>query len=169
MGFYKKFLEIGCKVFHVIGTCSLAGIVIAVSCNVFARRVLGRPIVWTEELCTLLFIILAFSGACVSTYKKKHIVVDFLSKKFPAKTARGLNIAMDLLIIVFMGLVCVGSFYLQGQIRIIISVILQIPRGVFFLPLLLGSAYITLYYIYDIIVILTSKNETIQSVEGGSS
>ena len=162
MAFYKKFLELGCKFFHAVGTIALAGIVVAVSCGVFARKVVGSPLTWPEELCTLLFICLAFSGACVSTYRKKHIIVDFLCQKFPKTSMRLITILMNVLIIIFMCLVCVGSFFLLPQVHMVLTVVLDIPRSVFFFPLLLASLYIVLFYIYDTIMVLTGKSEAVQ-------
>ena len=157
MALYKKFLEIGCKVFHILGTMALAGIVVSISCGIFMRKVMGNPFTWTEELCALLFIILAFSGACVSTYRKKHIIVDFLNQKFSKKTAWYINLSTNILIIIFMGVLFAGSVLLQTETYMILSVILDIPRSVFFLPLLLASVYMGLFYIYDTIIILTGN------------
>ena len=156
MVLYKRFLEIGCKIFHIIGTMALFGIVISITCGIFTRKVLGSPFTWTEELCALLFITLAFSGACVSTYRKKHIIVDFLCQKFSKKTIRLVTLSSNILIIIFMGVLFVGSVLLQTETYMILSVILDIPRSVFFLPLLLASVYMGLFFIYDTIMILTA-------------
>ena len=158
MAFYKKFLELGCRVFHIIGTLALSGIVVIISCGVFMRKVMGNPFTWTEELCALLFITLAFSGACVSTYRKKHIVVDFLSQKFPVKVVKKITLVGNIVIIIFFCVLLAGSISLQRQTYMILSVILDIPRSVFFLPLLLASVYMALYFIYDTIILLRAKD-----------
>ena len=157
MAFYKKFLELGCWFFHIIGTLALTTIVVVVTCGIIARN-LGNPITWIEEISTLMFITLAFSGACVSSYKKKHIIVDFFSQKLPEKTARLVNILLNLLIIVFVCLVFVGGIYLHSRVRIVLTVILDIPRSVFFFPLIMASAYMVLFYIYDTILLLAGYN-----------
>lgn len=170
MAFYRKFLEIGSKIFHVIGVLSLSAIIVVVSWGVFVRKFL-TPLPWTEEICALFFISLAFSGACVATYKRRHIVVDFLHQKFSKEMAKIIAIVSNLLIIAFMCLVCVGSFLLLPQIHMILTVNLDIPRSVFFSPLLVASIYIALFFIYDTIMILTKKNEeeTAQPAGGNHS
>ena len=166
MRLYRRFLEIGCTFFLWIGTIALSVIIVAVTCAVFSRKVLGNPFAWTEEVCTLMFICLAFSGACVSTYRKKHIIVDFLNHKFPKETARIITIILNLLIIIFLVLVCIGSFFLLPQTFMVLTVVLDISRSVFFFPLLTASFYIALFYIYDTILIIMKKGGAVLS-EGG--
>ena len=57
-------------------------IVICVTAGVVSRKLLNHPLSWVEELCTLMFIYLAFFGASVAAMNGKHVSADFLTQKF---------------------------------------------------------------------------------------
>lgn len=81
----------------------VAAIVAVVLAQVVCRRVLGRPLVWSEELCTYAFMAAAMLGASAATQRRTHVRLSLLLDRLPRR--RGLERALELLLaLVFAGL-----------------------------------------------------------------
>jgi TRAP-type C4-dicarboxylate transport system permease small subunit len=66
------------------GVALLAGIVVAITTQVFTRYVFNRPIVWVEDAATFAFIWSVFLGAAVGLKDLRHVKVDtFLDRLNP--------------------------------------------------------------------------------------
>ncbi len=162
MKFLKKLLDLGEKLMRFIAALCLCILVAAVSAGVFSRRVLNALISWTEELSTILFIYLSFACMAVATVRKKHIVVDFLTNRLSLRQNARLYLGANGLILVFLAIVVVGALQLQTEASFTSSVMLKIPKRVYYIPVLVSSLYMLLFYIYDTIEEignLTYKNQ----------
>lgn len=63
----------------------------------FSRYVMNDSFAWTEELATYCLIGVVFVGASMCMRKDRHIQVDILYRFIPARVARWLSTAVDLI------------------------------------------------------------------------
>lgn len=57
----------------------------------FMRYVVGKPIMWTEEIQMILVVWTVFFGGSVAFRERGHIAIDILFEKFPRKVQRVMN------------------------------------------------------------------------------
>src|ERR1700738_4400180 len=80
---------------RVIGTVvePLAALLVIVevailSAGVFTRYVLGNPLVWSDELATLVFLWLAMLGSVVAYRRGEHISLSVLVRRAPPRNRK---------------------------------------------------------------------------------
>jgi TRAP-type C4-dicarboxylate transport system permease small subunit len=74
---------------------------LAVFLQFFTRYVLNNSFAWTEEIATNCLVAIVFVGASMCIRLGRHIHVDFLYRYLPARTARWLATAIDIIRTVF--------------------------------------------------------------------
>ncbi|WP_300465331.1 TRAP transporter small permease [Desulfobacula sp.] len=101
---------------------------IALTISMLTRYVFQRPLSWTDELSTYLFIVMTFLAASASIKTGTELKVDVLYERFP-QWRKGLDLILHsvrLLVSVFF--IVYGLLYVQVEIVMdIYSPILQIP------------------------------------------
>ena len=162
----ERLIKAGDRLFVSVAVLLLAVLVLAVSAGVVARYFFNSPFDWTEELVTLLFIWISFLGAAVASARHKHVVVDFLSARITFFAKSVIGIVSDILTLVFLAMVIIGSVILLPQMTHG-SVALNIPRSVYYLAVFFSSILIFLVHLESIIkgiLVLTGKNRKAASV-----
>jgi len=149
MAVLRRIIHWGEKIQLVIGVLALAMIIASVTAGIISRYVFGSPFTWTEELATFLFIWLSFIGAGIASARKKHIVADFLIQKIPAKHANIIRIIINILVLILLVLIAVGGFILQPKTATSASIALNIPRNLYYLPILIAAVYMFFVYLEE--------------------
>ncbi|HVO83814.1 MAG TPA: TRAP transporter small permease [Syntrophobacteria bacterium] len=138
-----------CEIAVALSIAAVAALIIIL--QVFARYLFREPFSWPEELAVFLLIWLTFIGASILLKRGEHIkvglVVDRLPKK--ARTLLDLVINVSILIALVIG-VYEGSKLISSQ-NISRTVALHIPRGIYFLPVVISFASMILFVIADTI------------------
>ncbi|GAB6194319.1 TRAP transporter small permease [Desulfocastanea catecholica] len=105
-----------------------SAMLIALTISVLTRYVFQRPLSWSDELSTYLFIVMTFLGASASIKVELELKVDVLYERFP-RWRTGLDVILHsvrLLVSVFF--IVYGFFYVQVEITMdTYTPILQIP------------------------------------------
>jgi TRAP-type C4-dicarboxylate transport system permease small subunit len=158
----NRIIKVGDRIYVSIGVLLLATLVITVSIGVFARYVFNSPFDWTEELVTVIFIWISFLGAAVASARHKHVVVDIFTAKASPHVRNLIGIVSDLLTMLFLAMVIIGAVILLPTM-LHTSVALNIPRWVYYIPVLASSVLIFLVHLVSIIQetkILSGKSNT---------
>jgi TRAP-type C4-dicarboxylate transport system permease small subunit len=129
----------------------LATLVLTVTAGVISRYFFNAPFVWTEELVTVLFVYISFLGAAVASARHNHVVVDLITSKAAPKTRNLIGVISNLLIMVFLAMVIIGAVILIPEMLTHTSVALNIPRTVYYLPVLASSLLIFVVHLVEII------------------
>ena len=137
-----KAIQIGDKVYVFTSVMLLAVLVIVVSAGIIMRYFFNSPFDWTEEMVTLLFIWISFLGAAVASARHKHVVVDFITARFSPRTRNIIAVVSDVLTIVFLIMVIIGSVILIPQMLTHGSTALNIPKSVYYLAVFASSLLI---------------------------
>jgi len=147
----------------------MLGIIITVvSLNILLRYVFDNPIAWTEELALFLFVWIVFLGASVAAARKRHVLVDLLINRLPFKIRHGLQALISVMIIAFLVYVISGGFRVLEVTMGQYSVSLRIEKHLYYLPVVLASAYMILVYLLDLIVSVYSM-ATGKQIDAGIS
>jgi len=127
-------------------------LIVTVSVGVIARYFFRLPFDWTEELVTLCFVWISFLAAAVAAVRRKLTVIDFFINRTSPFTQRVTGLCSDLLILVFLVMLAIGSISLLPRMVLHFSVALNIPRTVYFLPVLLASLLMFFVYLESLIM-----------------
>jgi TRAP-type C4-dicarboxylate transport system permease small subunit len=83
-GWWRLLAAIG-RVERIAGVALLALIVVTISIQVATRYLLGRPLVWVEEVATYAFIWAVFIGAALGMKELRHIRIDTFVVRLPPR------------------------------------------------------------------------------------
>ena len=142
----KKFIKIAGTVQWYMGVACMLVIMISVTAGVVCRKFFNSPLSWVEELCTFLFIYLAFCGASVAAMNKKHVSADFLTTKLSPKANKILLITQRVLMIVLLVVMLAGAVILQPKMMGHSSTNLDLPKNLYYIPILFSSFYMICVY-----------------------
>ena len=147
----KKVIEMlgNIQLYAAVGCILL--IIVSVTAGVVCRKVFNSPLSWVEELCTFLFIYLAFFGASVAAMKGKHVSADFFTGKLSERNQEILFIIQRIVILVLLGFIFAGAMILQPKMTGHSSTSLEIPKNYYYLPILFSSGYMFIVYLVELI------------------
>ena len=103
--------------------------------QITARQILGTPLMWSEELSSLLFVYVGMLGISMGIRNQQHVLIDFLCSRFSPKMQR---VAFTIVqIIIFISIIFMGylgnSLYKKKWIFELVS--LKISAGWMYIAL----------------------------------
>jgi tripartite ATP-independent transporter DctM subunit len=110
--------------------------------GVFTRYVLRQPLVWTDELGTILFLWLAMLGAVVAYRRNEHIRLSVLLRRASPRLREILNTIGSVIVAIFVIELMPATlrFFVQEQIDI--TPALSIPTSYVILAIIVGLSLI---------------------------
>lgn len=134
----------------------LAFMILIVFANAMARLI-GLAIDWTTDLAQLLFAWVSVFGADMAMKKSRHIGVDLITKRLPAKANKYLRVGIYCACIVFL---CTAAYYgtalsIQNKSRLFHT--LGISHSWVTMAIPVGFVLMTYTIIRHIVFILTDK------------
>lgn len=166
MGFWKVLISI--EEYILVITSFVAACIVAI--GVFTRYVLGIDFFGQEEIITLIAMWLYWIGGVYGSYEGSHIKGDILNTYIKnEKILKGINAFVYIVSIAISAVFTVWSYgYLMRNIaQWPVSTGLKIPLVICQVPLLIGFAMMTLYELYHLVKLLSSKHD--DSVEAGDT
>ncbi len=154
MKILKKFIRFFGILQWYAGVGCILVIIVSVTAGVVCRKFLNSPLSWVEELCTFLFIYLAFFGASVAAMNGKHVSADFLTGKFSERGKEILHLVQKVIMLVLLAFMFVSACILQPKMTGHSSTSLDIPKNVYYLPILFSSFYMLVVYLAELIELL---------------
>lgn len=98
-----KFID---KLEEWIGGTLFMGMFIVLIAQIFARQVFGRPLMWSEELSSLIFVYVGMLGISMGIRNQTHVLIDFLCSRFSPRMQKIVFTISQIIIficIIFMG------------------------------------------------------------------
>ncbi|WP_294705297.1 TRAP transporter large permease subunit [uncultured Fusobacterium sp.] len=98
-----KFID---KLEEWIGGTLFMGMFIVLIAQIFARQVFGRPLMWSEELSSLIFVYVGMLGISMGIRNQTHVLIDFLCSRFSPRMQKVVFTISQIIIficIIFMG------------------------------------------------------------------
>ena len=103
--------------------------VVLLFCNVFSRYVLNQPIVWGDELASLLFLWLAMLGSVVAMRRGEHMRLTSFIARLPLQKRAFVDTLGAVIVITFIGLLFTPAWEYVSDEWIITTAALEIPNA----------------------------------------
>lgn len=136
------------KIIEVMCTAIMGYMVLAVCWQVITRFVLKNPSTVTEEILRYLLVWTTMVGGAYAYGRRKHLSINMLAKKLPARGQKILDIFVQAVVIAF----CVVVMII-GDLRLVettfnqISSALHLPMPYVYASILVGGVLIIFYAI----------------------
>ncbi len=78
----KKFESMLCLFETILGSFMLFSILVLLTISVASRYVFVKPITWTDELSTFLFVLMTYLGASYSISTQSELIVNTIYERF---------------------------------------------------------------------------------------
>lgn len=98
-------------------------------CNVFSRYVLNQPIVWGDELASLLFLWLAMLGSVVAMRRGEHMRLTSFIARLSVEKREFVDTLGAVIVITFIGLLFTPAWEYVSDEWIITTAALEIPNA----------------------------------------
>jgi tripartite ATP-independent transporter DctM subunit len=108
--------------------------------GVFTRYVMRQPLVWTDELATILFLWLAMLGAVVAYRRSEHIRLSVLVRRASPRMREILNTLSSVVTAIFVIELMPASIKFFQQEQIDVTPALSIPQSYVVLAVIVGLA-----------------------------
>ena len=122
-----------------LGTCIII-MCLAVGLGIVSRYVVGRPLLWTDEVARLMLVWLTFVGAAqLFSYQSGHLTLTFLTERLSGRTQRRFAFGTSLVELILMLVVAAGallSIYYNSEA---VTSALALPHYVVYGVLILAS------------------------------
>ncbi len=140
------------EIFTVISFLSLIGVILL---QVIARLFFPQAPVWTEESARVLFIYSTSFAVGLAVKENAYVSVDILRKVLPQPFQLALGFIIQIIIIVFMGLI---TYYAIDFVKIGIfqtSPALEIRVFYFYIAILIAPLLIGIYYLFGLVEMIS--------------
>lgn len=99
---------------RALGIAALGAVVLIALSQVLSRYLLRKPLVWSEELATYLFIWLSMLGAAMAVHTKAHYGFEMLARRVP----RAMQTALEVVVLIACLAVSVAIGWLGSQMAL---------------------------------------------------
>jgi TRAP-type C4-dicarboxylate transport system permease small subunit len=136
---YKIFQE-WIEKLEVLGAASILVVITLINgAEIFSRYVLGRSILWAQEITLFLAMWMVFLGAGVLYKRKGYIVVNFLTDLFGKQTRYILSLIVSVCSLVFLVFLFISSVQLALHQGRFVSTGLHVNLRYFVIPITIAS------------------------------
>lgn len=132
---------------NIVCVFLLASMAVVVFLQVFFRYVLNSPLVWGEEVSTLLFAWSTFLGSVIAVRQSSHISIDVLVACLSAPVRRGLQIVVDIAVVVLLLIFIESGIELTLEARTIATSTLGISQSYVYAAGPVGGALMLYHYV----------------------
>ncbi|HEX3463761.1 MAG TPA: TRAP transporter large permease subunit [Candidatus Elarobacter sp.] len=112
--------------------------VVILAAGVFTRYVLGNPLVWSDELATIIFLWLAMLGSVVAYRRGEHISLSVLVRRASPRTRQVLETIASVVAAIFVIELVPASLKFFKQEQIDVTPALGIPQSYVVLAIIVG-------------------------------
>jgi tripartite ATP-independent transporter DctM subunit len=120
----------------------VAAEVIILAAGVFTRYVMRSPLVWSDELATILFLWLAMLGSVVAYRRGEHIRLTIMLRRASPRVAQILEAISSVVVAIFVIELIPATLKFFQQEQIDLTPALSIPRSYVVLAIIVGLAMI---------------------------
>lgn len=134
----------------------LLAMTLLVTVAVFYRYVLGASLIWYDEFASYLLVWLTFYGAVIAAYHRRHIAFETLVERLGPAARRGADLAAEVCILAFQGILLYYGWILAKAIRADTAVSLEwVSMGWIYSVLPVSGGLMLLISLVDLATLLT--------------
>jgi TRAP-type C4-dicarboxylate transport system permease small subunit len=142
----KRILKTVTDVQMWIAMTALTAVILLNAVEIGLRFFLGLSLYWIQDVNLLLMIWMIFPGVAKLVYDKNDIIVDLLVNALPPRIRRSIELACDMLIIVFFAALTYFSIQLLIRQWGNVSAVVRIPLAYYSSAVLVNC--VTIFAIY---------------------
>jgi TRAP-type C4-dicarboxylate transport system permease small subunit len=102
----KKICNAGVKIVEIISIFAISLMLIFTVYEVFAREILNRPTIWTNEITSYMLVWFGMLAIAYAFDQKAHVSVDLVYRKLNARLQKGLDLFSEILVLFFSLFIC---------------------------------------------------------------
>ena len=137
----------------------LGGMTLCIFLQVIFRYVFKSPLTWSEEIARYLFIWMTFIGAYSGARQGKHIGVEALQRALPGVVGKAVTSLAHLITAAFFMIIAFNTCTAWPKLARQTSPALEIPMTCVYVSMIIGSAFICLWYILLALKVFQKKKE----------
>ena len=118
----------------------VAGLLVVVNLQIFARYIFHAPFIWPEEVSRLLLVWITFIGGAALTRRGADLAVDTFIEMLPRLPRRIVLMLRDAIMLVVFAIVCFEGFELARAVNGMPLVATGLPTALLAWPLIIGAA-----------------------------
>ena len=90
--------------------------ILSLVCQILSRHILKMPMVWTEEVALICFILSVYTGACNAVTTRQHLKLGIIQEKMPPRVKLIMQLVSNLLFGVTMGAISYGMYFVVAKL-----------------------------------------------------
>nr|WP_294505539.1 TRAP transporter large permease subunit [uncultured Rhodopila sp.] len=135
---------------EMLAALLLAADLLVVGASVLGRHFLDAPLVWSDDVARALLLAVTFLGAAAALARGENAGVTFFVDRLPARQREKIDAAVAVVIVIVSAALCWNTMLLlqdtSGQ-----TVGSGIPQEIFFAPLCIAAASMTLFAVDSVL------------------
>jgi tripartite ATP-independent transporter DctM subunit len=131
--------------------------IVILSAGVFARYVIGRPFIWSDELAVILFLWLAMLGSVIALRRGEHMKLSFIVSRMSAATGRRIDGFMLCAMIAFLLVMAPAAINYTISENIEITASLRIPVSFRVGAIAMGFALMLLTLLVSMLIRMSAR------------
>ncbi len=159
------FFRLLSRLVEVLIVLSAGIIVTVVTIEVFLRYVMGRSLIFTDELCRYLMVWLVFLGGAIAVRDGAHIRINVLVKRLDPRMRRFVQVAALLLTTTFLVIVTVEGIKILPRQLYQMCITMDISMFYFYLAIPVGSVLMIIFLLPQIRDEIAGKSREGESEE----
>ena len=131
---------------HSVGVI-LSIMTLSVTWQVILRYLFKLPNMWSEELARFLFVWLVMFGSALAIRYNRHMSIDFIKQKLPARFQLVLSVLLTVLCMIFVSFVGWQGLQLLSITSHQLSGGLRIPMAYPYMAIPVGSVLMLIFFV----------------------
>lgn len=144
-------------------------IVIIVSCQVFARLILSKSILWSEEVALLLMVWTAFIAMAIGVQKDLHIAITIFFNMFPKQVQLVLSKLISVATVFFGYILLHYGIKLASMTWNSTLPATQWPAGTAYLMMPIGGIFIIYFALTDLLCLKKYRHANIEGEDSSDA
>ncbi len=124
---------------EILGTILFIVMFFVLIAQIVSRQIFNTPIIWSEELSTLMFTYIGMLGVSLGIKAKQHVYIDFIYKKFHNNSLKLVNSFIQVIVFISIVAMIVIGYKLFIRKLIFRLIALDISSGWLYISLPLIS------------------------------
>ena len=138
------------RLVELVAVACLAADFVVLFLGVVSRYVFNHPIVWGEEVASILFLWLGMLGSVVALAKEEHMALSTIVETIPERCRTAVSAFAMSLAAVFLGLMIGPAYRYLGENLVVTTPVLGISQGWRIAALVVGAALMLLITVMDL-------------------
>lgn len=141
-----------CRAEELLAMLLVAGLLVVVNLQIFARYIFSHPFIWPEEVSRLLLVWMTFVGAAALTRRGADLAVDTFVEMLPPAPKRVALMVRDAILVVVFAIIATQGWALARAVSGMPLVATGLPTALLAWPVIAGGLLVVFHCIIRLVV-----------------